>query len=76
MQLLTEQEIDLVSGGEVGATGMGDDWHYTGDPKKDPDATKPRDEGKSKPDAVLAWLRCINGEPQGCVDVFWIALGQ
>lgn len=31
MRELTQAEIDMVSGGEVGATGMGDDYSYTGE---------------------------------------------
>lgn len=30
MRELTQAEIEMVSGGEVGATGMGDDYSYTG----------------------------------------------
>jgi hypothetical protein len=30
MRVLLESEINVVSGGEVGATGMGDDYSYTG----------------------------------------------
>lgn len=31
MEELSASEIDSVAGGEVGATGMGDDYHYTGE---------------------------------------------
>lgn len=30
MKTLNIAEINVVAGGEVGATGMGDDYHYTG----------------------------------------------
>jgi hypothetical protein len=32
MQQLSKVQLHAVSGGEVGATGMGDDYHYTGRP--------------------------------------------
>ena len=65
MQLLTEQEIALVSGGEVGATGMGDDWHYTGDADKEP-----------KDDSWGRWIKCMNKDAQACLDIFWTAMGK
>jgi hypothetical protein len=30
MKTIQEAELKLISGGEVGATHMGDDYHYTG----------------------------------------------
>ena len=32
MQQLSKVQLHAVSGGEVGATGMGDNYHYTGRP--------------------------------------------
>lgn len=72
MQLLTEQEIDLVSGGEVGATGMGDDVHYDG--KMDGGGSG---KSTSKPkDRIGDWIMCANGDGQACVNIFWNALGM
>ena len=31
MRLIEATEFDAVFGGEVGATGMGDNYHYTGE---------------------------------------------
>lgn len=61
VRLLNDEEIALVSGGEVGATHMGDNYHYT---------------GSESPSSWASWIGCIAGSAVACNQVFWNAFNS
>lgn len=58
--------MDLAAGGEVGATGMGDDYHYTGEDRDKSNEKEPWSE------CVISEMTGRGGRQKGVLESIWI----
>ena len=63
MENIQQPELAFITGGEVGATGMGDDYHYTGQ--------SGNDYGTALADCIGGAGGMDGGSAVACIGIIW-----